>query len=87
MMDDEERERGKLLPCSFGLSATSQQYFSLRTNQPRTTSQQYSSLRTNQPPANRTGHTPHPQALKLLRILSSWVGFSLPRFRKGKVGK
>jgi hypothetical protein len=28
-----------LSPCSFGLSATSQQYFSLRTNQPQTTSQ------------------------------------------------
>jgi hypothetical protein len=41
-------------PCSFGLSATSQQYFSLRINQPSTTSQQYFSLRTNQhqPPAN-----------------------------------
>jgi hypothetical protein len=38
-------------PCSFGLSATSQQYFSLRTNQPPATSQQYFSLRTNQPPA------------------------------------
>jgi hypothetical protein len=39
-----------------GLSATSQQYFSLTTNQPPATSQ-YSSLRTNQhqPPANRTG--------------------------------
>jgi hypothetical protein len=35
-------------PCSLGLSATSQQYFSLRTNQPSATSQQYSSLRTNQ---------------------------------------
>jgi hypothetical protein len=34
--------------CSLGLSATSQQYFSLRTNQPPTTSQQYFSLRTNQ---------------------------------------
>jgi hypothetical protein len=34
--------------CSLGLSATSQQYFSLRTNQPPATSQQYSSLRTNQ---------------------------------------
>jgi hypothetical protein len=34
--------------CSFGLSATSQQYFSLRTNQPSATSQQYFSLRTNQ---------------------------------------
>jgi hypothetical protein len=35
-------------PCSFGLSATSQQYFSLRTNQAPATSQQYFSLRTNQ---------------------------------------
>jgi hypothetical protein len=33
--------------CSFGLSATSQQYFSLRTNQSSATSQQYFSLRTN----------------------------------------
>jgi hypothetical protein len=43
--------------CSLGLSATSQQYFSLRTNQPPTTSQQYFSFRTNQhqPPAKRTG--------------------------------
>jgi hypothetical protein len=35
-------------PRSLGLSATSQQYFSLRPNQPPATSQQYSSLRTNQ---------------------------------------
>jgi hypothetical protein len=35
-------------PCSFGLSATSQHYSSLRTNQPPTISQQYFSLRTNQ---------------------------------------
>jgi uncharacterized lipoprotein YmbA len=34
--------------CSLGLSATNQQYFSLRTNQPPATSQQYFSLRTNQ---------------------------------------
>jgi hypothetical protein len=34
--------------CSSGLSATSQQYFCLRTNQPPATSQQYFSLRTNQ---------------------------------------
>jgi hypothetical protein len=34
--------------CSLGLSATSQQYFSLTTNQPLATSQQYFSLRTNQ---------------------------------------
>jgi hypothetical protein len=38
----------KHAPCSLGLSTTSQQYFSLRTNQPPATSQQYSSLRTNQ---------------------------------------
>jgi hypothetical protein len=35
-------------PCSLGLSATSQQYFSLRTKQPPATSQQFSSLRRNQ---------------------------------------
>jgi hypothetical protein len=34
-------------PCSLGLSATSQQYFSLKTNQPPAISQQYFSLRTN----------------------------------------
>jgi hypothetical protein len=43
-------------PYSFGLSATSQQYFSLTTNQPPATRQHYFSLRTNQhqPPAKRT---------------------------------
>jgi hypothetical protein len=43
--------------CSLGLLATSQQYFSLRTNQPPATSQQYSSLRRDQhqPSSNRTG--------------------------------
>jgi hypothetical protein len=39
---------GSLTACSLGLSATSQQYFSLTTNQSPATSQQYSSLRTNQ---------------------------------------
>jgi hypothetical protein len=38
----------KLTPCSLGLSGTSQQYFSLRTNQPPATNQQYSSLTTKQ---------------------------------------
>jgi hypothetical protein len=44
-------------PCLFGLSPTSQQYFSLGTNQPLATNQQYFSLRTNQhqPPVKRTG--------------------------------
>jgi hypothetical protein len=41
-------------PCSLGLSATSQQYFSLTTNQPPATSQQYSSLRTNQHQSSAT---------------------------------
>jgi hypothetical protein len=37
-----------LQPVRLALSATSQQYFSLRTNQSPATSQQYSSLRRNQ---------------------------------------
>jgi hypothetical protein len=39
-------EPSRASPCSLSLSATSQQYFSLRTNQPPATSQQYFSLRT-----------------------------------------
>jgi hypothetical protein len=49
--------RVELTPCSFGLSATSQQYFSLRTNQPPATSQQYFSLRTNQHQPSATSQT------------------------------
>jgi hypothetical protein len=48
------------MPCSFGLSATSQQYFSLRTNQPPATSQQYFYLRTKQ---HQTPDTSQEQAL------------------------
>jgi hypothetical protein len=44
-------------PCSLRLSATSQQYFSLTTNQPPATSQQYSSLRTNQHQPSATSQT------------------------------
>jgi hypothetical protein len=44
-------------PCSFVLSATSQQYFSLRTNQPLAISQQYFSLRTNQHQPSATSRT------------------------------
>jgi hypothetical protein len=44
-------------PCSFGLSATSQQYFFLRTNQPTAISQQYFSLRTNQHQPSATSQT------------------------------
>jgi hypothetical protein len=41
----------------FGLSATSQQYFSLRTNQPPATSQQYFSLTANQHQPSATSQT------------------------------
>jgi hypothetical protein len=51
-------------PCSFGLSA-SQQYFSLRTNQPPTISQQYFSLRTNQHQPSATSHQPNEQAERI----------------------
>jgi hypothetical protein len=44
-------------PCSLGLSATSQQYLSLRINQPPATSQQYFSLRTNQHQPSSTSQT------------------------------
>jgi hypothetical protein len=47
----------RLSPCSLGLSATSQQYFSFRTNQPPATSQQYFSLRTNQHQPSATSQT------------------------------
>jgi hypothetical protein len=47
----------KLTACSLGLSATSQQYFSLRTNQPSATSQHYFSLRTNQHQPSATSQT------------------------------
>jgi hypothetical protein len=47
----------KRSPCSFGLSANNQQYFSLRINQPSTTSQQYFSLRTNQHQRSATSQT------------------------------
>jgi hypothetical protein len=43
--------------CSFGLSATNQQYFSLKTNQPPAISQQYFSLRTNQHRPSATSQT------------------------------
>jgi hypothetical protein len=66
-------------PCSLGLSATSQQYFSLTTNQPPATSQQYSSLRTNQhqPPA-----TSQPNRL----LIFSALGYE-PTTRSQKYGE
>jgi hypothetical protein len=50
---------------SFGLSATSQQYFSLRTNQSPAISQQYFSLRTNQHQPSAISHQPNEQALSV----------------------
>jgi hypothetical protein len=47
----------KHAPCSLGLSDTSQQYFSFRTNQPPAISQQYFSLRTNQHQPSATSQT------------------------------
>jgi hypothetical protein len=55
--------------CSFGLSATSQQYFYLRTNQPPAISQQYFSLRTNQHQPLATSHTNRLHALKRRSIV------------------
>jgi hypothetical protein len=46
-----------LSDCSLGSSATSQQYFSLRINQPSATSQQYFSLRINQHQPSDTSQT------------------------------
>jgi hypothetical protein len=47
-------------PCSLGLSATSQQYFSLTTNQPPATSQQYLFSQNKSAPA--ISHQPTEQA-------------------------
>jgi hypothetical protein len=58
--------------CSLGLSATSQQYFSFRTNQPPATSQQYFSLRTNQHQSSATSQTNRLQ----IRGGANGVGFS-----------
>jgi hypothetical protein len=47
----------QLAPYSFGLSATSQQYFSLRTNQSPAVSQQCCSIRINQHQPSATSQT------------------------------
>jgi hypothetical protein len=59
----------RLTRCSFGLSATSQQYFSLRTNQPPAISQKYFSLRTNQHQPSATSQTNRPLRLSALVVL------------------
>jgi hypothetical protein len=54
----------ELAPCSLGLSATSQQYFSLRTNQPPATSQnQPAVLFSQNKPAPAISHQPTEQAV------------------------
>jgi hypothetical protein len=66
---------GKLTPCSIGLSATSQQYFSLTTNQPPATSQQYFSLRINQHQLSATSQTN--RLLSFHRPLKKRVGIKM----------
>jgi hypothetical protein len=52
--------------CSLGLSATSQQYFSLRTNQPPATSRnQPAVLFSQNKPAPAISHQPTEQSLRL----------------------
>jgi hypothetical protein len=57
-----------LTPYSLGLSATSQQYFSLRINQSQATNQQYFSIRTNQHQSSATSQ------MNILQISSRWQG-------------
>jgi hypothetical protein len=64
-------------PCSLGLSATSQQYFSLRTNQPPATSQnQPAVLFSQNKPAPAISHQPTEQADGMegvnLKYLDQW---------------
>jgi hypothetical protein len=60
--------------CSLGLSATSQQYFSLRTNQPPATSRnQPAVLFSQNKPAPAISHQPTEQAIPYLRsVLSTY---------------
>jgi hypothetical protein len=52
-------------PCSLGLSATSQQYFSLRTNQPAV-------LFSQNKPAPAISHQPNEQAASLQSVVQTW---------------
>jgi hypothetical protein len=66
--------RDKHTPCSLGLSATSQQYFSLRTNQPTATSRnQPAVLFSQNKPAPAISHQPTEQADKSLTISVSGI--------------
>jgi hypothetical protein len=64
--------RTSLAPCSLGLSATSQQYFSLRTNQPPATSKnQPAVLFSQNKPAPAISHQPTEQAVGWMRNVDS----------------
>jgi hypothetical protein len=71
------------LACSLGLSATSQQYFSLRTNQPPATSHnQPTVLFSQNKPASAISHQPTKQAVDHITL-------NTPKdmFERVKVGK
>jgi hypothetical protein len=67
---------------SLGLSATSQQYFSLRTNQPPAISQQYFSLRINQHQPSATSQTNRLQINDILLAVVLYNIFSSEKVRK-----
>jgi hypothetical protein len=68
---DPAHGKKKTSACSLGLSATSQQYFSLRTNQPPATSRnQPAVLFSQNKPAPAISHQPTEQAVWVLFLLS-----------------
>jgi hypothetical protein len=80
MEEKRKRKQKNETACSLGLSATSQQYFSLRTNQPPATSQQYSSFRTNQ---HQPSATSQPNKLKKHRKGSKYYVWNVVMEIKG----
>jgi hypothetical protein len=75
-------------PCSLGLSATSQQYFSLRTNQPPATSQnQPAVLFSQNKPAPAISHQPTEQAanVELLFERDQNAKIILPYMQRSKM--
>jgi hypothetical protein len=72
-----------LTACSLGLSATSQQYFSLRTNQPAATSRnQPAVLFSQSKPAPAISHQPTEQALRWVSVLLGGCFWSLVKNSK-----
>jgi hypothetical protein len=80
MEEKRKRKQKNETACSLGLSATSQQYFSLRTNQPPATSQQYSSFTTNQ---HQPSATSQPNRLKKHRKGSKYYVWNVVMEIKG----